>query len=169
MILAQPPVFGRDEIALQNQRDALILELDRAKTGEFYLLIDLAAKRVHLKANGNILRTCPILAPSPTSAARVQIYRFARRVDPVSVEPGNANLRLRGRRLPLDFFGRLIEGPRRRSRLYFAPALVLQSSDMPTDTTPYLALSPADVKALGSALCPGNAAILIPPSREVEL
>lgn len=161
-------MLGRDEIALQNQRDALILELDRAKTGDFYLIIDFAAKRVHLKANGNILRTCPILALSPTSAAQVQTYRFARRVDPVSVEPGNANLRLRGRRLPLDFFGRLIEGPRRRSRLYFAPGLVIRASEMPTDATPHIALSPADVKALGSALRPGNAAILIPPPREAE-
>ena len=168
MLLAQPPVFGRDAIALQNQRDALILELDQAQTAEFYLIIDLAAKRVHLKAKGNILRTCPILNLSPTSAEHPQTYRFARRVDPISVEPGNANLRLRGRLLPLDFFGRLIEGPRRRSRLYFAPALVIQASGMSTDTTPQIALSPEDIKALGSALRPGNAAILIPPSRETD-
>ena len=109
-----------------------------------------------------MLRMCPILNMSPIEERHTQNHSFVNRIDPISVEPGNANLRLRGRLFPLDFSGRLIEGPRHYSRLYFAPNLVIRADGISTGTTPHITLSPLDIKALGSALRPGNIAIFIP-------
>ena len=164
MLLAEPHVFGQDKIVLQNYREALVRELDHVKTApdDFYLIIDLSSKQIHLKARGNVLRKCPILSLSPTEERHTQNYRFVKRIDPISIEPGNANLRLRGRSFPFDFSGRLIEGPRHRSRLYFAPNLVIRTDGISTGATPHITLSPVDIKALGSALRPGNIAIFIP-------
>ena len=160
----ETPVFGQDKIVLQNYREALVRELDQVKTSpdDFYLIIDLSSKQIHLKLQGNVLRTCPILNLSPIEARLTQNYHFVNRIDPISVEPGNANLRLRERLFPLDFSGRLIEGPRHRSRLYFTPNLVIRADGILTGATPHLILSPLDIKALGSALHPGNIAIFIP-------
>lgn len=157
-------VFGQDKIVLQNRRDALMRELDHVKTSpdDFYLVIDLPSKQMHLKSQGNVLRTCPILNWSPIEERHTQNYSFVSRIDPISLEPGNANLRLRGRLLPLDFSARLIEGPRHRSRLYFAPNLVIRADGISTGDMPHITLSPVDIKALGSALRPGNIAIFIP-------
>ncbi len=160
----ETPVFGQDKIVLQNYREALVRELDQIKTapGEFYLIIDIPSKQIHLKSQGNVLRTCSILNLSPRKESHTQNYRFVTRIDPISVEPGNANLRLRGRLFPLDFSGRLIEGPRHRSRLYFAPNIVIRADGVSTSDIPHITLSPVDIKALGSALRPGNIAIFIP-------
>ncbi|MXX14090.1 MAG: hypothetical protein F4Y39_08390 [Gemmatimonadetes bacterium] len=160
----ETPVFGQDKIVLKNYHEALVRELDQIKTapGEFYLIIDIPSKQIHLKSQGNVLRTCSILNLSPRKESHTQNYRFVTRIDPISVEPGNANLRLRGRLFPLDFSGRLIEGPRHRSRLYFAPNLVIRADGVSTSDIPHITLSPVDIKALGSALRPGNIAIFIP-------
>ena len=157
-------VFGQNRTILQNYREALVRELDQVKTSpdDFYLIIDLPSKQIHLKSQGNMLRMCPILNMSPIEERHTQNYNFINRIDPISVEPGNANLRFRGRLFPLDFSGRLIEGPRHHSRLYFAPNLVIRADGISTGTTPHITLSPLDIKALGSALRPGNIAIFIP-------
>ena len=157
-------VFGQDTTVLQNYREALVRELDQVKTSpdDFYLIIDLPSKQIHLKSQGNVLRTCPILNLSPIEERHTRNYCFVNRIDPISIEPGNTNLRLRGRFFPLDFSGRLIEGPRHRSRLYFAPNLVMRADGISTGATPHITLSPVDIKALGSALRPGNIAIFIP-------
>ena len=164
MLLVETHVFGRDTTVLQNYREALVRELDQVKTSpdDFYLIIDLPSKQIHLKAQGNVLRTCPVLDLSPIEERHTQNYAFVNRIDPISVEPGNANLRLRGRLFPFDFSGRLIEGPRHRSRLYFAPNLVIRADGISTGITPHITLSPLDIKALGSALRPGSIAIFIP-------
>ena len=139
-------------------------ELDHVKTSpdDFYLVIDLPSKQMHLKSQGNVLRTCPILNSLSIEARHTQNYSFVSRIDPISLEPGNVNLRLRGRLFPLDFSARLIEGPRHRSRLYFAPNLVIRADGISTGDMPHITLSPVDIKALGSALRPGNIAIFIP-------
>ncbi len=164
LLLVETHVSGQDKIVLQNYREALVRELDQVKTSpdDFYLIIDIPSKQIHLKAQGNVLRTCAILSLSPIEERHTYNYRFVNRIDPISVEPGNANLRLRGRLFPLDFSRRLIEGPRHRSRLYFAPNLVIRADGVSTGATPHITLSPVDIKALGSALRPGNIAIFIP-------
>ena len=160
----ETPVFGQNKIVLQNYREALIRELDLVETApdDFYLIIDIPSKQIHLKTHGNILRTCPILHLSSRAERHTQNYHFVSRIDPISKEPGNADLRLRGRLLPLDFFGRLMEGPRHHSRLYFTPDLVIRADGISTGATPHITLSPVDIKALGSALRSGNVAIFIP-------
>jgi hypothetical protein len=154
--------------ALWRKKTALEIEyrLVRADREAYYLVIDLPAGEVVLKAGGRLLRTCPIQSwgPVPHTRRKTLLFHMANRIDPVTPEPGNHGLRLRGRRLPLDFIGRLIEGPREISRLYFSPSLLIQPVGSPTSPNlGHLELRGRDVKALGSALQPGNAAILIPP------
>ncbi len=155
------------EQALSNRKQALELEVRFAKKNPdaYYLVIDLPSRKVYLKAGAYILRSCAIqkyLLTGALSRSSSQLQMIAR-LDPVSAEPGNSGLRLRGRRLPLDFSGRLIEGPRGRSRLYFSPALFIQPHEFPVPArTCGIVLDSSDVKALDSALYPGSTAILIP-------
>lgn len=154
--------------ALWRKKTALEIEyrLVRTDPEAYYLVIDLPAGEVVLKAGGRLLRTCPIRiwGLAPHTRRKTLLCHMANRIDPVTPEPGNHGLRLRGRRLPLDFIGRLIEGPREASRLYFSPSLLIQPVGSPTSPNlDHLELGRRDIKALGSALQPGNAAILIPP------
>lgn len=155
------------ERTLLYRKQALDLELRFVSKNPdaYYLVIDLPTRKVYLKAGAHILRVCAILdyrlakAPNPSSSQ----LRMIARLDPHSVEPGNSGLRLRGRRLPIDFSGRLIEGPRSRSRLYFSPSLLIQPYEFPLpDRTFCIALVSSDIKALDSALRPGSTAILVP-------
>ena len=155
------------EQTLLNRKQALDLELRFVSKNPdaYYLVIDLPTRKVYLKAGAHILRVCAIQnyrlaeASNPSSS---QLQMIAR-LDPHSVEPGNSGLRLRGRRLPIDFSGRLIEGPRGRSRLYFSPSLLIQPYEFPLpDRTFGIALVSSDIKALDSALRPGSTAILVP-------
>jgi hypothetical protein len=136
---------------------------------EFYLVIDLQLGQVQLKAGGALLRSSPVMDSDPIrhSTPEDLTYVFRARVDPGTPEPGNPGLRLRGRRLPLDFQGRLVEGPREASRLYFAPGTVLQSGIVPRIRNMNLILlGNDDIKSLGSALRPGTKAFLIPDARQ---
>ncbi len=155
------------EQVLLNRKHALELELcfARKNPNAYYLIIDLPIRKVYLKAGAHILRSCAVQKTRLTGAlgrspSKLQLIA---RLAPVSTEPGNAGLRLRGRRLPLDFSGRLIEGPRGRSRLYFSPALLIQPHGFPVPArTGAIVLDSSDIKALDSALHPGSTAILIP-------
>ncbi len=155
------------EQALRHRKQALELELEfaRKNPSAYYLVIDLPSRKVYLKAGAHILRACAIkeyrlTGALPRSSSRL---RMIARLDPVSVEPGNSGLRLRGRRLPLDFSGRLIEGPRARSRLYFSPSLLIQPAEFPHPAkSGVIVLDSSHIKALGSALQPGGTAILVP-------
>ena len=53
-------------------------ELDHVKTSpdDFYLVIDLPSKQMHLKSQGNVLRTCPILNSLSIEARHTQNYRL---------------------------------------------------------------------------------------------
>ena len=150
--------------ALLARKTALELEISLVQKhpDAYYLVLDIPAGQIELKSGANLLHTCPISGGS--IQAPVQYYRFTNRIDPQTPEPGNGGLRHRGRRLPLDFVGRLVEGPRRASCLYFTPPLILKARDVPSPAhIPHLELSGADVKALGAALQSGSRAILIPP------
>ncbi|MDP6778865.1 MAG: hypothetical protein QGI83_19080 [Candidatus Latescibacteria bacterium] len=154
---------------LTQQKAALEMELAlaRAKLEVYYAVIDLPAREIHLKCRARLLRTCPIKGYGHPSGAdrEARLLQLTDLIDPFTPEPGNLGLRLRGRRLPLDFYGRLIEGPRRASRLYFSPTLLVQSSHLPAPVSMHhILLDGNDIKALGSALGPGSPAIWIPDS-----
>ncbi len=154
--------------ALWHKKTALEAEyrLIQADPEAYYLVIDLPAGKVDLKAGARLLRTCPIqgYGLAPRAYRETLLLKMVNRIDPFTPEPGNHGLRLRGRRLPQDFIGRLIEGPRETSRLYFSPSLLIQPVGLPADIS-HLNLNGNDVKALGTALRAGSAAILIPPSQ----
>lgn len=162
---------GPDYAALANRKRALELELQyvEARPGAYYLVIDLPSAQVELKADANLLRTCPIRGLTDNLPQSTRPLIFRERLDPFTVEPGNAGLRHRGRLFPLDFIGRLLEGPRAHSRLFFSPALLLQAPELPRDAkTPTVLLDGEDIKALGAALQQGAAAILIPAESATE-
>ncbi|MDE2998888.1 MAG: hypothetical protein OXU79_07410 [Gemmatimonadota bacterium] len=155
------------EQTLLNRKQALHLELRfvSENPNANYLVIDLPSRNVYLKAGAHVLRVCAIQHYRLAGAFRLSPsqLRMIDRLYPHSVEPGNSGLRLRGRRLPIDFSGRLIEGPRGRSRLYFSPALLIQPHELPLPAGAIgIALVSSDIKALDSALGPGSAAILVP-------
>lgn len=155
--------------ALWHKKTALEAEfrLTQADLKTYYLVIDLPAKKVDLKAGARLLRTCPIQSYGfvPRAYRETLLLKLVNRIDPFTPEPGNHGLRHRGRRFPQDFIGRLIEGPRETSRLYFSPSLLVQPVGLPpTRHMNHLNLNGDDIKALGTALRAGSAAILIPPS-----
>lgn len=151
--------------ALKNRKRALELELQyiRDHPGAFYLLIDLSLGEIHLKADANLLRVCPIYGISGAIPSATDYAHFLKRLDPLTPEPGNDHLRRRGRLLPLDFVGRLTEGARRHSQLYFTPELLLVPPEVPQPpaTLPTLVLDASDIKTL--AMQPLQVAIVIPP------
>lgn len=168
-VAGAPNPESRDR-ALGHRRDALEMELTLVRTTPdvYYLVIDMPAREVYLKCRARLLRTCPIEGHAlPFEAHREPcLLRMADRIDPFTPEPGNEGLRLRGRNLPLDFLGRLVEGPRRASRLYFRPSLLIHPSHLPLPgSLNHIVLGGSDVKALGSALDRGSPAIWIPPAR----
>ncbi|MCZ6631906.1 MAG: hypothetical protein O7G87_00745 [bacterium] len=146
---------------LRFQKTALELELAWVSTypEAYYLVVDIPAGKIELKSGAHLLHTCTIQGGSVQTPTQAYTLRY--RIDPQTPEPGNQGLRLRGRHLPLDFQGRLIEGPRHMSSLYFSPPLILTASQ-PFPSIPHLQLFGPDIKALGSALRPGDRAILIP-------
>ncbi len=163
---SEPAELSVRRTSLRRQKAALELELHLVQTDPeaYYLVLDLPAREVHLKSGAHLLRTCPVEDYGLAPTTKIGLLRMVNRIDPLTPEPGNKGLRLRGRALPLDFVGRLIEGPRKISRLYFSPPMLLQPADLsaPSDVH-YLKLDGGDIKALGSALSPGSAAILVPP------
>lgn len=157
------------DIALKNRKRALELELQyiRDHPGGFYLLIDLSIGEIHLKADANLLRVCKIHTIAGVAPRETEYAQFLKRLDPLTSEPGNDRLRHRSRLLPLDFVGRLTEGPRRRSQLYFTPPLLLKPPDIPHTSAALLTLvlDASDIKTLGAAMQPLQAAIVIPPDK----
>jgi hypothetical protein len=164
-----PPQPRSPILALGQRKAALEMELGlvRGAPDLYYLVVDLPAGEVYLKCHAQLLKTCRIVDFSlPSGSHRVSsLLRLADRIDPFTPEPGNAGVRLRGRTMPLDFLGRLVEGPREASRLYFRPSLLIQPGHLPVPSSiGCVVLNGSDVKALGSALEPGSLAVWIPPS-----
>lgn len=157
---------AKAEIAtLQNQKAALQFEYDfvRQKPATYYLLIDFNDQKVYLKADANLLRTCQILGSFGELKRQTQLLIFQQHIIPYTPESATTS---RQRPLPMDFSGRLTKGPKHRSRLYFTPAFIIQSSELPTlETLNGIQLSNEDVKAISSALTPESKAILLPPQR----
>lgn len=166
---ALSPESGSQDWILSQRKAALQMELDlvRATPDAYYLVVDVPAREVHLKCRARLLRTCRIVGHTlPIESHGVsRLLRLSERIDPFTPEPGNEGLRLRGRSLPLDFLGRLVEGPRRASQLYFRPSLLIHPSHLPLPgSINHIVLDGSDVKALGSALDRGSPAVWIPPS-----
>jgi hypothetical protein len=155
------------EMPLPIERRALQSELDLAQQDpdRYYLLVNLFKNTVALKASGRVLLDAPIesvRAPDTDSTVSVRTCRSVISPSlPLAAFPGS---RLAGRRLPLDFVGRLIEGPRKHDRLYFGHALMIVSPGSPyaSDVT-CVEISGEDMKSLSSAIEIGTPALLIRP------
>ena len=166
---AQTPEAPPSRQQLWHSRLALLLEkeLINRLPDSPYLMVDITSRIVHLKLNGRLLRTMTIEEPVVLTDERLgdpHLLTLDSPIEPASVEPGNEDVRLRGRRFPLDFRTRLLEGPRDRTRFYFVPPLVIRPAALPPQPgLSSLPLSGADIKALASALEPGSPAIFIAP------
>lgn len=150
---------------LANRLAALQLEHDliSAHRDAFYLVLDCPDGVARLKMSGRLLRSMPLTALRiPDGLRTPRALALDSVIPPMSPEPGTEGLRLRGRRFPLDFNTRLLEGPRGSTRLYFRPSLVVARADLLCDQ-PGVGLDEPDIRALVSALGPGAAAIFIPP------
>ncbi len=150
---------------LPTQRQALEHELEivQKTPDRYYLVIDLFARTVILKAGGKALLSAAILEAHTTDitlGATTLTYRQT--LSPHTQISAQQGRRLAGRRLPLDFVGRLIEGPRKNDRLYFEPPLQIGSTRTPRpDNTPYVIISGDDLKSLSSAIDTTTIAILL--------
>lgn len=153
-----PPEILR--IALQHELD--IVATDREK---YYLIVDLFSGVIHLKAGGRTLLTTPIEGASTSLDQPVARADFERSIPPHSaLQAFKSSRRLADRRLPLDFVGRLIEGPRKSDRLYFPPSLLIESglaNALPEIM--HVKVSGQDLKSISSAMKLGLPAILIQP------
>ena len=159
----EPDLLSR-KLALESE-----LRYARAHPSEFYLIIDLQKLVVHFKSGGDLLKISPIpeYHLPPLQDPVDPVHTLSTKISPGTPEPGNDGLRLRGRKLPLDFMGRLVEGPRKATRLYFTPSLLLQSKMVPVDRkSRWIFLPGEDLKAMAAALSPGSVAILITSSRQ---
>ena len=150
--------------SLSTERDALEAELELASrdTLRYYLIVDTAQRRVDLKAGGNTLHSAGILSQSLSDSESVVTHRLVQTIRPGSRLPEQGRNRLAGRRLPLDFVGRLIEGPRKVDRLYFHPSFMIGSDRTPRPRgVPYVLLSGQDLKSLSSAVDTTTTAVVI--------
>lgn len=143
------------------------LRLATSEPNSYYLIIDLVEGQVTLKAGARVLERWPTLTTYQPTETGVSLLSFQQHIEPVTREPGASRGRLGGRLFPLDFKGRLTEGRRTTTRLYFAPAFLIQGDFPSRPDVPGAVLSGRDVKSLASALTPGMSAILIvaPPSK----
>ena len=155
------------ELPLPVERRALLSELDLAQQDpdRYYLLVNLFKNTVALKASGRVLLDVSIASVRALDTDSTVSVRTCKSVItpsvPLAAFPGT---RLARRRLPLDFVGRLIEGPRKHDRIYFGPALMIVSpgSPYPLDVT-CVEVSGEDMKSLSSAIEVGTPALLIRP------
>ena len=160
--------------ALENRLRGLELEYGIASRHPeaYYLVVDLAEETVELKAGARLLRRAQVEAVTDGSGqTETRLLRYRQPAPPVTPDPGTHALRLGGRHVPLDFWGRLTDGPRQRSRLCFDGGLVIQPRDIAcVPPSLCVGLNAADLKSLGSALSSGASAILIPspPTRRPE-
>jgi len=139
------------------------IELSKENPDRYYLVIDTKMGQVHLKAGGRPLLTSGIKAyflEPELKGTRQVVYRST--VSPGSPVPASSGQRLAGRRLPLNFVGRLIEGPTTRDRILFSEDLVIapDPSRIPPDFS-YVVLPPKDIKSLSAALEDSTTAILV--------
>ena len=158
-------VEGTTTPPLRTQREALERELTVAKEApdRYYLVIDFFAETITLKAGGKALFSAAIVeARADEMEAGVTSLQYLQTLSPHSKIPAQQGERLAGRRLPLDFVGRLIEGPRKSDRLYFVPAFVIESTRAPRpNDTPCAVVSGEDLKSLSSAIDTTTIAILL--------
>ena len=143
---------------------ALALEVDLAQDPDrYYLIVDLSEHFIDLKAGARRLKRWKLL-DSLYDGAPVTLMTFKQHLAPSTPEPGPSRGRIGGRSLPLDFKGRLTEGPRSTSRLYFQPPFLIQGGLPSRPQLNHAVLSGQDIRSLTSALEPGTPAILIPAS-----
>jgi hypothetical protein len=157
-----------DTNTLQAKKDALFLEYDlvQGSPATYYLIINNATQEVYLKADANLLRTCKILKSFRKGHLQTKKLQLQNHVLPYTPEP---RTRLRKRLLPLDFSERLTSGPKHRSRLYFSPSFLIQSSELPIP--PNLSgifLNHQDMKAIASALPLQAPTILVPALTQIN-
>ena len=139
------------------------LAVAREAPNRYYLIIDLFARTITLKAGGKALFSAAILdARTAGIDVAVTSLQYRQTLSPHSKLSSQEGGRLAGRRLPLDFVGRLIEGPRKNDRLYFEPAFVIGSMRTPRpNDIPYAVVSGDDLKSLSSAIDTTTIAILL--------
>jgi hypothetical protein len=148
-------------------RKALQRELDIVEQNpeQYYLIVNLFSKIIDLKAGARILFSAPIESVSTSGNQPVVAAVFERTISPhINIPSFAGSARLADRRLPLDFVGRLIEGPRKFDRLYFRPGLMIESGQTSTPiAVTRLQVSGDDLKSLSSAMAPATPAILMQP------
>jgi hypothetical protein len=146
----------RQILALQRE-----LALAKASPSQYYLTINIPDKTVLLKAGGRELMSSSIVQTNGIPDEAISfVYRET--CPPHSPLAGQRGTRLAGRRLPLNFVGRLIEGPTKYDRLVFEPELVIGSDRSPVpDGVPHILVSGDDIKSLSSAVDSATIAILI--------
>ncbi|MBS13158.1 MAG: hypothetical protein CME19_16310 [Gemmatimonadetes bacterium] len=146
------------------EQKALRQELQWAKASEerYYLVLDLYRGNLDLKAGGRLLMRARIQDYSETLPAEVSVFTFTESWSPNVPTESHRGHRLGNRRLPLDFVGRLIEGPTTHDRLLFAPPFLIASDHLPRPRqTPHVTVSGKDLKSISAAIEAGTQAILI--------
>lgn len=144
---------------LHNKKRALEIELGlvRETPATYYLVLDLQAQIVYLKADANLIRACKVIntfGPLPPHTQALVLHTHVKPYAPIASP---------NRLLPLNFSNRLTQGPKHRSRLYFTPSFLIQSADLPPHrSVAGIGLENHDIKALASALTQPNQAIFIP-------
>ncbi len=153
-----PPLLPLDvrHEALRHELQVVEQDADR-----YYLIIDLTTGRLDLRAGAKILARWPITVGPTSFDAGVHLLTLEQHLEPMTFEPGPARGRLGGRFLPLDFVGRLTEGARAATRLYFTPPFLLQGDFLSKPDVAGVTLNGQHIKSLASALIPGSPAILI--------
>lgn len=150
-LLAPTRAFGD---TLEQKRSALAWELRHAEGDKdaYYLLVSPSDGVLHLKAGGRILLDIDIQSFRGLSGRGVTPLKLQGILHPHSRELGPTRGRLGGRALPLDFIGRLTEGAREASRLYFSPSFLLAGdADVPRHL-PSVVVTPVNLKTLAAAV-----------------
>jgi hypothetical protein len=152
-----PPEILR--VALQQE-----LEIVQQDPEQYYLIVDLFSNVIELKAGARILLSASIREAAGISNKSVITSIFEGTISPhIRLRSFAGSRRLADRRLPLDFVGRLIEGPRKSDRLYFQPGLLIESGHTVAARVTRVQISGSELKSLSSAMVRGTPAILMQP------
>ena len=141
------------------------LEFATEEPDRYYFVIDLEERSIWLKAGGKELMTAAILSSRVSGLPRGAVtLSYKQTCPPHSAISSQLGSRLAGRRLPLDFVGRLIEGATRYDRLMFSPTLMIGSDRSPVPgESPYILVSGEDIKSLSAAVDSASIAIVRHP------
>ena len=152
-----PPDLLR--VALQQE-----LKIVQQDPEQYYLIVDLFLNVIELKAGARILLSASVREATGISKKSIITSIFEETISPhIRLRSFAGSRRLADRRLPLDFVGRLIEGPRKYDRLYFQPGLLIESGHTAAGQITRVQISGSDLKSLSSAVVIGMPAILMQP------